>query len=278
MAKDYEKLTLSNDFVFGKVMENKELCRRVLETLLQTEIELTEYPVREKNIRLSTEGKPIRLDIYVKDKEDTLYDAEMQNKNGKSLETISLPKRSRYYQALMDSESLRKGIDYHFLSDSYIIFICTFDPFGQGKYLYTFENICKEDKKLSLNDRTSKLFFNTKAERSSIPENIRNLFDYIEDGIIRDELTQDLDMEVEKLRKDEGWWAAYMKTVTWEMDARFEGRHEGIEIGRIEGGIETLIHTCHNLGTTKEQAKEQLIQQFALSPQAAEEELGKHWK
>lgn len=25
MAKDYERLTLSNDFVFGKVMENKEL-------------------------------------------------------------------------------------------------------------------------------------------------------------------------------------------------------------------------------------------------------------
>ena len=89
MAKDYEKLTLSNDFVFGKVMENKELCRRVLETLLQTKIELTEYPVRERNIRLSTEGKPIRLDIYVKDKEDTLYDAEMQNKNGRSLETLS---------------------------------------------------------------------------------------------------------------------------------------------------------------------------------------------
>ena len=68
MAKDYEKLTLSNDFVFGKVMENKELCKRVLETLLQTEIELTEYPVREKNIRLSTEGKPIRLgreSIYI---------------------------------------------------------------------------------------------------------------------------------------------------------------------------------------------------------------------
>ena len=122
------------------------------------------------------------------------------------------------------------------------------------------------------------MFFNTKAERSGIPENTRRLFDYIEDGIVRDELTQDLDKEVEKLRKDEGWWAAYMKTVTWEMDARFEGRHEGIEIGRLEGGIETLIHTCHNLGTTKEQAKEQLIQQFALSPEAAEEELDKQWK
>lgn len=277
MAKDYEKLTLSNDFVFGKVMENKELCRRVLETLLQTKIELTEYPVREKNIRLSTEGKSIRLDIYVKDENDTLYDAEMQNKNGKSLEMISLPKRSRYYQAVMDSESLRKGIDYHFLSDSYIIFICTFDPFGQGKYLYTFENIFKEDKELSLNDRTSKLFFNTKAERSSIPENIRRLFDYIEDGIIRDKLTRDLDDEVEKLRKDEGWWAAYMKTVTWEMDARYEGieigRHEGIEIG-----IEALIRTCQEFNASKETTRDKLMQQFKLSTEAAEEALNKHWK
>ena len=118
------------------------------------------------------------------------------------------------------------------------------------------------------------MFFNTKAERSSIPENIRNLFDYIEDGIIRDELTQDLDKEVEKLRKDEGWWAAYMKTVTWEMDARFEG----IEIGRLEGGIETLIHTCQEFNASRELTKEKLIQQFALSPQAAEDELEKHWK
>ena len=140
--------------------------------------------------------------------------------------------------------------------------------------MYTFENTCKENRDLVLNDRTCKLFFNTKAERSSIPEDIRGLFAYIEDGIIRDKLTQDLDEEVEKLRKDEGWWSAYMKTVTWEMDARFEG----IEIGRLEGGIETLIHTCQEFNVTKEKAKEQLIKQFDLSAEAAEEQILKHWK
>lgn len=131
--------------------------------------------------------------------------------------------------------------------------------------MYTFENTCKENRDLVLNDRTCKLFFNTKAERSSIPEDIRGLFAYIEDGIIRDKLTQDLDEEVEKLRKDEGWWSAYMKTVTWEMDARFEG-------------IETLIHTCQEFNATREKAKEQLMKQFDLSEEAAEEQLLKQWK
>lgn len=98
--------------------------------------------------------------------------------------------------------------------------------------------------------------------------------DFVFGKVIRDKLTQGLDEEVEKLRKDEGWWAAYMKTVTWEMDARFEG----IEIGRLEGGIETLIHTCQEFNATREKAKEQLIKQFDLSEEAAEEQLLKHWK
>ena len=274
MAKDYEKLTLSNDFVFGKVMENKELCRRVLETLLQMEIEMLDYLHREKEIQQSSESKPIRLDIYVRDSKDALYDAEMQNKNGKSLESLALPKRSRYYQSLMDSESLKKGLDYRCLNDSYVVFICTFDPFGQGKYMYTFKNICEEDKDLSLGDQTTKIFFNTKSKEENIPEKIKNLFDYIQKGVVTDELTRDLDTVVKKLRYDEKWWGEYMKTIVHDMDVRYEG----IEIGRLEGGIETLIRTCQEFNASKETTKDKLMQQFKLSAEAAEEELAKHWK
>lgn len=35
MAKNYEELKLSDDFMFGKVMEDGELCREVLECLLE---------------------------------------------------------------------------------------------------------------------------------------------------------------------------------------------------------------------------------------------------
>ena len=32
-AKSYDELRFTDDFMFGKVMENKELCREVLECL-----------------------------------------------------------------------------------------------------------------------------------------------------------------------------------------------------------------------------------------------------
>ena len=36
------------------------------------------------------------------------------------------------------------GTDYKELPDTYVIFICDFDPFGFGKYKYTFDMICTE--------------------------------------------------------------------------------------------------------------------------------------
>jgi len=65
-----------------------------------------------------------------------------------------------------------------------------------------------------------------------------------------------------------------MKTIVHDMDVRYEG----IEIGRLEGGIETLIRTCQEFNASKETTKEKLMQQFKLSAEAAEEELAKHWK
>lgn len=243
MVNNYEKPTLSNDFVFGKVMEKKELCKKVLETLLQTKIDGLDYPQREKEMRLSVEGKTIRLDIYVKDYNDILYDAEMQNQNGKTIEEIALPKRSRYYQSVMDTESLKKGIHYRLLNDSYVIFICTFDPFGLGRYVYTFENICNEDYRLKLGDAATKVFFNTKAKQADIPTDIKRLFDYIETGTVSDALTQELDDEINKIGNDKDWWEMYMKTVVHDMDVRFEG----IEIGRKEGIREGIMQNLISL-------------------------------
>lgn len=38
MAKSYEELQFTDDFMFGKVMEDKELCRDVRECLLQEQV------------------------------------------------------------------------------------------------------------------------------------------------------------------------------------------------------------------------------------------------
>ena len=48
MAKRYEELTFVDDFMFGKVMEDKELCREVLECLLEHPVGILEEVQTER--------------------------------------------------------------------------------------------------------------------------------------------------------------------------------------------------------------------------------------
>lgn len=277
MIRKDEKLLLSNAYVFSSVLENENLCKRVLETLLQNPIASLKQLTREKEICFQQQTKPVKLDIFVKDKSDIIYDAEMQNLNKKSIVSLELPKRSRYYQSVIDGELLKKGMHYTYLNDSYVIFICTFDPFGCGRYVYTFSNFCEEDKQIKLEDKTTKIFFCTKSKTEDMPESIKILFDYIENGVARDELTKDLDREVEKLSRDEKWWGEYMRSLTWLMDAREEGRIEGIEQG-MEQGIQALVETCYELCMDKDEVKERLISKFSLSEAKASDEVKKYYR
>ena len=66
MAKRYEELTIADDFMFGKVMEDKKLCREVLECLLEQPVGELEDVQTERQFRYTTNGKPIRLDVYTR--------------------------------------------------------------------------------------------------------------------------------------------------------------------------------------------------------------------
>lgn len=57
---------------------------------------------------------------------------------------------------IIDLNLIEKGEPYQKLNRSYVIFICTFDPFGEGFYRYTFENICREDTELQSKIETAK--------------------------------------------------------------------------------------------------------------------------
>lgn len=69
-----------------------------------------------------------------------------------------IPKRTRYYQAMCDSEALNKGEVYYKLSDLYIMFLCPEDIFGQGKAVYRFKNLEVDNPKIELGDLCFKNF------------------------------------------------------------------------------------------------------------------------
>ena len=96
-SKKFEDLTISDDFMFGIVMRDPKYCKPFLETILNIKISRIEYPEDQKTINLSLDAKSIRLDVYVEDDFDTVYNIEMQNGHHKNL-----PKRTRYYQGMID--------------------------------------------------------------------------------------------------------------------------------------------------------------------------------
>ena len=109
-----------------------------------------------------------------------------------------------------------------------------FDPFGKGLYRYTFENICKEDNSLCLNDGAKKVFFNTKGTKGKISEQAKAILDYIDKSATNDEFTKNLNNEVEKARKNEKWRREYMKTLLHDDEIRQEGRQEGLQVGQAK--------------------------------------------
>ena len=100
----FEKLTLADDFLFCKVMQNKRLCKELLEIILHVKINKIEYTESQKVLDDAIDEKSIRMDVYVQDDKHTIYDIEMQTSN-----TKELPKRSRYYHSCIDKSQIAKG-------------------------------------------------------------------------------------------------------------------------------------------------------------------------
>ena len=218
--KPFEELTLADDFMFYQVMQDDEICIGVLERLLKIEIDHIERQELQKEIKPYYQTKYIKLDVYVKN-DDKIYDIEIQNED-----MDELPKRVRYYQSMIDSNELLKGMEYRLLPESIIIFICTGDPFGKGFAQYTFKNVCLEEKELVLKDESTKYFFNSDAADKATDIEIRAFLDYIKNKRPTDSFTNTIDLAVNKVKKDESLRGIYMCEPIRIQDAKWAARVE----------------------------------------------------
>ena len=226
MEKNYlekwEKIGLSNNYIFNCVMsDNPDLCKKLLEILLDCKIDYIEKPVYENQFQTSIGSKGIRFDVYVKD-DNNVYDIEIQ-----TTKHSNLPKRSRYYQSVMDISNLSPGDSYKELKKSYILFLCVFDPFGHNLPVYTFENICKEDSQIFLNDQAIKIFYNAKEYDKMKSKELKTFFEYLVKNDIKSDFTEHLDSKVQIAKMNKDYWRTYM---TWEQELKIQAEILGEEI------------------------------------------------
>ena len=175
LLKKWNEASLSDNFIFCKVMsENLDLCKEFLEMLLNIKIESISLAQPETTLNVDFFAKGIRLDVFVKDNTDRIFDIEMQV-IGKDY----LPLRARYYQSVLDVSSLHAGEDYESLTESYVIFLCLDDIFHKGLPIYTFKSVCLEDSTLVLDDKTTKVFCNAQKYDKMPAEKLRTFFKFL---------------------------------------------------------------------------------------------------
>ena len=228
--KDITDLTIADDFMFGAVMRDPTLCKPLLEEILNIKIKRLEYPERPKVLDERYDSKGVRLDVYVEDNEKTVYNIEMQ-----TTDKTNLPKRMRYYQGMIDLNILNKGTDYEELNKSFVIFICTFDLFEQNRYIYTFQNICREDTSILLNDDEIKVVVNVNGTVGKISKELKAVLDYIAKGIANTNYTKKLDVAVQKVKNDEEWRHEYMTLYMRDMENQKIGQKIGEKVGKKIG-------------------------------------------
>ncbi len=249
---DWDAITIKNNFLFQETLRNKSLCKQLLERVLHIQVKTIRYMETEKTMKAQLSSKNTRLDVYVEDKDGNVADIEMQTTDNKSVinyderdeKTIirELPLRTRYYQNIIGTNMLRKGMHYRELRKAYVIFICTFDPFGAGLPVYHFTYRCKENGNLQMGDLTENIFLNVKAADKTDDEDLAAFLRYVNGQRATTSFTRMLDKEATRIRNNDDW---RLKAMTLDMEIkdmkkreREKGKQEGLKEGAQNSKIE----------------------------------------
>ena len=234
--QEWKQANISNNFIFYKVMRhNPDICKELLEILLEMEIDHIEIRT-EETVEVDFGSKSIRMDVYAKNNKQA-FNIEMQTVN-----TGDLPERARYYQGIMDVDSLQSGQKYKALKDSYVIFICLTDIFKKGLPVYSFENLCREDTSIQLKDRAVKYFFiaNNCAKISRdgkklLTEKQQAFLSLVSGNAPSNKFTERIAALAEDAKHNSLWRKQYMDLIR-ELTIKYDsGKEAGIAIGQEQG-------------------------------------------
>jgi len=251
------ELSLIDDYLFGLFIQeagSEEILKGLIECMLDIKVSRVSIKQQQHGISGEPDMHGIRLDAFIQDDLDTLYDIEVQTANRNNI-----PKRMRYYQSLIDREQMPSGeYDYDKLPKTIIVFVADFDLFGKGLYRYTFKNICLENNSVTLGDESIKVVLNTRGiSDAGVRPELIELLEYFRSSTketaarASSSLVKKIDKMLEPIKNSPKFGGDFMSyeealyTATksaWKkgnqegiQEGIQKGRQEGIQVGRQEG-------------------------------------------
>ena len=255
LAEQWEHLTITNDIMFGMVMENNDICLELIRRCLpELHINAISRLVPQKQVTGPLNSRAVRFDVFVRDDRNRTFVVEMQvaNKN-------NLPFRLRYYQQQIDYDLLNVGEEYDKLAryPTYVIIFCAFDYFHLGLSKYQFENRCITHPDLQLGDGRQIIIFNAKATEFHDNMKLRGFLKLMENQVVEhDPFVNRICTEMEQIRQDPIRRHGFMKYELDLMDAHSDGVKE-----TCRGTIKML----EKMGLNQDQIVNQLTEYCHLS-------------
>ena len=239
MNKDFDDLTIVDDYMFYRVMEDTDICKTLLNIVLRGKIEPIIEIELQKTIADGGQAKGVRFDVWAKSRNGTIYDVEMQaiNKN-------DLAKRIRYYQSAIDISVLEKNQPYENLPDSFILFFCTFDYLNKGLPVYTFNTLCCEDTTIRLSDGITKIIVNSKAAEKEVNAELKAFLHYMNGNKNDDQFIQKIENRIKDIKNNEMLRREFMLINSFERDARNDGWKAGLQQGMQQGMQQGVLQTA----------------------------------
>ena len=233
-SKPWKELTIADNFIFCKVMQNERLCRGVLETLLGIKVSRIDYLQTENPIENFYDSRGIRLDVYVKDS-GRIFNIEIQTGNYDDLIL-----RARYYLSSSDVATTKRRTKFKDIRETYILFICKDDPFGEGIPRYTKLTKFLETDGITYDDKSHNVFYNCSAwEKEKDPE-VREVLKFIY-GLKPDSgIALEMDEAASLAKQKSDLEDEYMYFSDILEDEKEEARAEGHALGHSEGHAEGL--------------------------------------
>ena len=263
MKKTLQELTIKNSFMFAAVMCKGDNCKRLLEMVLGIDIDRVEVD-KEKSMVYNPRYKGVRLDVYAKDKDNTRYNVEMQAQSQEYL-----GKRARYYHSQIDMDMLTAGYEYSELPKGFVIFVCDFDPYGEKKYLYTFENRCVQNLYMDMRDGNQTYFLSTKgANPGEVPKELVKFLAFV--GADLEESKDDFEDDYVKQLQD----TIEDIKVSRKMEEKFMTLEELIKderkAAKAEGKAEAILLFLKRMGEVPTELSAQILSEKKM-------EVLNHW-
>ena len=266
-SKTLQELNLTDDFLFDVATEELENCKVIIELTTGLRLKSLKWKSGQKVIHNLPGKRGVRLDFIAESEDGRIFDVEMQNRN-----EGNIPKRTRFYQALIDAPILKSGErGFDKMNPLYIIIICNYDPYGKKKYCYTFDNQCKEVPGLRLGDEVTKLLLSTKGENEEeVSKELVDFLHYVtesnENGLPDecDERLKRLHESIREIKASADMEVEYMKMEERERIIRADGVEFGKQIGIINGKIEDILELLEDKGDVPEKVKAEILAETDL--------------